>query len=195
MTQNRAVTMWLFFHTQKTKRMRGSPGEVMANNENLVPFTSNQSREEAVKNGRKGGKASGAARRRKADFRKTLNALLTAEIDSPEWTPVLNALGLDSTLESAVNAAMIREALSGNVKAYIAIRDTLGQTTKSEEDLEEQKIRTAAAKAKAGQEDEEEPEDDGFIDAFNDATEDDWSDSADKEETEDLNNKEETTDI
>ena len=135
----------------------------MANNENLVPFTSNQSREEAVKNGRKGGKASGAARRRKADFRKTLNALLTAEIDSPEWTPVLNALGLDSTLESAVNAAMIREALSGNVKAYIAIRDTLGQTTKSEEDLEEQKIRTAAAKAKAGQEDEEEPEDDGFI--------------------------------
>lgn len=167
----------------------------MANNENLVPFTSNQSREEAVKNGRKGGKASGAARRRKADFRKTLNALLTAEIDSPEWTPVLNALGLDSTLESAVNAAMIREALSGNVKVYIAIRDTLGQTTKSEEDLEEQKIRTAAAKAKAGQEDEEEPEDDGFIDAFNDATEDDWSDSADKEETEDLNNKEETTDI
>mgnify|MGYP000021471414 FL=1 len=90
---------------------------------------------------------------------------------------------------------MIREALSGDVKAYIAIRDTLGQTTKSEEDLEEQKIRTAAAKAKAGQEDEEEPEDDGFIDAFNDATEDDWSDSADKEETEDLNNKEETTDI
>ena len=167
----------------------------MANNENLVPFTSNQSREEAVKNGRKGGKASGAARRRKADFRKTLNALLTAEIDSPEWTPVLNALGLDSTLESAVNAAMIREALSGDVKAYIAIRDTLGQTTKSEEDLEEQKIRTAAAKAKAGQEDEEEPEDDGFIDAFNDATEDYWSESAYKEETEDLNNKEETTDI
>lgn len=29
----------------------------------------------------KGGKASGEARRRKADFRKTLNMLLTAEID------------------------------------------------------------------------------------------------------------------
>lgn len=30
----------------------------------------------------KGGKASGEARRRKADFRKTLNMLLTAEIDA-----------------------------------------------------------------------------------------------------------------
>lgn len=163
----------------------------MANNENLKRLTPSEAREY----GRRGGKASGAARRRRADFRKTLNALLTAEIDSPEWTPVLNALGLDSTLESAVNAAMIREALSGNVKAYIAIRDTLGQTTKSEEDLEEQKIRTAAAKAKAGQEDEEEPEDDGFIDAFNDAAENDWSDSTDKEEMEDLDDEEETSNI
>lgn len=33
----------------------------------------------------KGGKASGKARRRKADFRKKLNMLLTAEIDSEEW--------------------------------------------------------------------------------------------------------------
>lgn len=86
----------------------------------------------------KGGKSSGEARRRKADFRKTLNMLLTAEIDNPEWTPFLQALGLDSTLESAVNMAMIKEALAGNVKAYVAIRDTIGQTTKSDKDLDEQ---------------------------------------------------------
>ena len=36
-----------------------------------------------------GGRASGEARRRKADFRRTLNLLLTAKIDSPEWTPIL----------------------------------------------------------------------------------------------------------
>lgn len=144
----------------------------MANNGNLRRLSSSEAREY----GRRGGKASGVSRRRKADFRKTLNALLTAEIDNPEWTPMLESLGIDSTLESAVNAAMIREALTGNVKAYIAIRDTLGQTTKSEADLEEQKIRTAAAKAKTGQNDEEEPEDDGFIQAFNDAVENDWAD-------------------
>ena len=92
----------------------------------------------------KGGKSSGEARRRKANFRKTLNLLLTAEIDNPEWAPILQALGLDSTLESAVNAAMIKEALAGNVKAYVAIRDTIGQTTKSDKDLDEQneKIRS-----------------------------------------------------
>lgn len=138
----------------------------MANNENLVPMNK-RSLSEAREWGKKGGKASGAARRKKADFRKALNALLTAEIDSEEWTPFLESLGLGSTVEAAVNAAMIREALSGNVKAYIAIRDTLGQTTKSEEDLEEQKARTAAVKARTGQsENEEEELDDGFLDAL-----------------------------
>ena len=55
----------------------------------------------------KGGKASGKARRRKADFRKTLNMLLTAEIDNEEWKPILEALGVECTLESALNMAMI----------------------------------------------------------------------------------------
>lgn len=160
----------------------------MAKNGNLRRLSPSEAREY----GRRGGKASGESRRRKADFRKTLNALLTAEIDNPEWTPLLEALGLDSTLESAVNAAIIREALAGDVKAYIAIRDTLGQTTKSEADLEEQKIRTAAAKAKTGQDVEEELEDDGFLQAFNDAA-DDWSDFV--EEAEDADDEEETTDI
>ena len=154
----------------------------MANNENLKPV---RTKSEARERGRNGGKASGKARRRKADFRKVLNALLTAEIDSQEWTPVLEALGLDSTLEAAVNAAMIREALSGNVKAYIAIRDTLGQTTKSEADLEEQKVRVTAAKAKAGQDAEEEPEDDGFLNALDGMAEADWSGDAPVEEIDD----------
>ena len=156
----------------------------MANNGNLRRLSPSEAREY----GRRGGKASSESRRRKADFRKTLNALLTAEIDNPEWTPLLEALGLDSTLESAV----IREALAGDVKAYIAIRDTLGQTTKSEADLEEQKIRTAAAKAKTGQDVEEELEDDGFLQAFNDAA-DDWSDFV--EEAEDADDEEKTADI
>ena len=63
----------------------------------------------------RGGKKSGEVRRRKADFRKTLNLLLTAEIDNEEWKPVLEALGVECTLESALNMAMIREGLSGNV--------------------------------------------------------------------------------
>lgn len=49
----------------------------MANEQNLRPFTSDQSREEAVKNGKAGGIASGKARRE----RKTLAEVLRAELD------------------------------------------------------------------------------------------------------------------
>lgn len=109
-----------------------------------------------------GGKASGEARRKKADFRRTLNALLTAKIDSPEWTPLLESLGLDSTFDSAVNASMIKEALAGNVKAYTAIRDTLGQTTKTDMDLMEQEARTRKINAET-KSIEPEPLQDDFV--------------------------------
>lgn len=85
-----------------------------------------------------GGKASGEARRRKANFRKTLNMLLTAEIDSPEWKPVLEALGIDCTLESAMLAAQIKEAMKGNTKAAYFVAQYAGQDGKSDSDLEEQ---------------------------------------------------------
>jgi len=119
----------------------------MANNENLIPFNK-RSVSEAREYGRKGGKASGEARRKKADFRKTLNALLTAEIDNPEWTPILEAMGLESTLEAAVNAAMIREALMGNVKAYEAIAKYSGQTDKAVEELRNKEADTELKRAR-----------------------------------------------
>ncbi len=124
----------------------------MRHDENLIPFNK-RSQEEARELGRKGGIASGEARRRKANFRKTLNLLLTAKIDNPEWTPILEAMGLDSTLESAVNAAMIREALAGNVKAYEAIAKYSGQGTNTAADDEEQKARTEVMKEKIRKDD------------------------------------------
>lgn len=143
-----------------------------------------------------GGRASGKTRRQKADFRRTLNLLLTTKIDSPEWTPMLEALGLDSTLESAVNAAVIKKALEGNVQAYIAIRDTLGQTTKSQEDLEEQKIRTDRAKRARDQEvgdtGEENENIQSFLKAMN-PTEEEMKNIFDEEE--DGNKEEETSEI
>lgn len=119
----------------------------MASNENLIPFnkrTESEQREIA----QKGGRASGEVRRKKADFRKTLNALLTAKIDNPEWTPILEAMGLESTLESAVNAAMIREALGGNVKAYEAIARFAGQSEKPDEDIRNKEADTELKKAR-----------------------------------------------
>ncbi len=99
-----------------------------------------------------GGKASGEARRRKADFRKTLNMLLTAKIDSEEWTPLLGSLGLDSTLESALNMAMIKKGLAGDVKAFEAIAKYSGQSTQTLREDEEQDIRIARARKARDQE-------------------------------------------
>lgn len=117
----------------------------MANENNLIPIKE-LSREEAQKRGRNGGIASGKTRRRKADFRKKLNQLLTTEIDSPEWTPLLKSIGIDSTLESAVNMAIIKEALDGNVKAYEAIAKYSGQSASTKADDKEQRIRIERAK-------------------------------------------------
>lgn len=108
------------------------------NEQNLKPV---RTKSEARERGRAGGKASGKARRRKADFRKTLNMLLTAEIDSEEYKPLLEALGVECTLESALNMAMIKEGLAGNVKAYEAVAKYAGQGVKTDSDLEEQAAR------------------------------------------------------
>ncbi len=149
--------------------------------ENLIP-NSKRTPDELRRMTSNGGKKSGEVRRRKADFRKTLNALLTAEIDSPEWSPILEALGLDSTLESAVNAAMIKEALMGNVKAYEAIAKYSGQSEKTDVDQEEQNLRMAASKAKMGVDNGEEVEDDGFLDALNGSAGTDWEDWEENEQ-------------
>lgn len=131
----------------------------------------------------KGGKASGESRRRKADFRRTLNQLLTLKIDSPEWTPLLESLGIDSTLESAINAAMIKAALSGNVKAYEVIARYSGQTEKTEIDQEEQKLHMEVVKAKMGVDSEEEAVDDGFLEALKGSASTDWNEMEDEETT------------
>ena len=49
----------------------------MANEQNLIPFTSNQSREEAKKNGAKGGRKSGEVRRKRKAMKEQAELLLS----------------------------------------------------------------------------------------------------------------------
>lgn len=129
-------------------------------------------------------------------MRETMNRLLTMQAEVEGLSDILRADGGDSTYEELITMAMIEQAMLGNVKAFVAIRDTLGQTTKSEEDLEEQKARTAAVKSKAGQDEPEEDVDDGFMEALKGTAAEDWADmnqqggpddmeEGDKEETQD----------
>lgn len=87
----------------------------MPNIQNLKPFTSDQSREEAAKNGRKGGVKSGKAKREKANFKKLLEIALNEEYKG------------EMTNAEAMVISMIQEALEGNVKAFEVVRDTIGQ--------------------------------------------------------------------
>lgn len=91
----------------------------MANNDNLKPFDSNQSREEAKKNGRKGGIKSGEAKRRRKTMREMLDYLLEKELT--------NKNGEKATTLEAMMTSMIKQGLNGNVKAVEFIRDTTGQ--------------------------------------------------------------------
>lgn len=78
--------------------------------------------------------------------------LLTAEIDSEEYKPVLEALGVECTLESALLMSQIKEAMQGNTKAAYFVAQYAGQSSQTDADLEEQKIRTDRAKRARDQE-------------------------------------------
>ena len=93
----------------------------MANEQNLVPFTSDQSREEAMKNGKKGGIASGEARRARKTLRADLEELLSM--------PAKDKFGKETghNVQAAIAAALIKKAANGDTKAFEIIRDTIGE--------------------------------------------------------------------
>lgn len=148
--------------------------------ENLMQYRSSTP-DERRKNASKAGKASGAARRRKAAMRETMNRILTMQAEVEGLSDILRADGGESTYEEIITMAIIEKAMRGDVKAYIAIRDTLGQTTKSEEDLEEQRARTAKEQAHANKLDREakksEGDTDEGVEIINDAPKEQETDS------------------
>ena len=120
----------------------------MTGYENIRDANDKRTPEERRELAKKAGKASGQARRRKADFRKTLNLLLTAEIDNEEWKPVLESLGIECTLESALLMAQIKMALAGDTQAAKFVAQYSGQSARAEEDLENKKADTELIKAR-----------------------------------------------
>lgn len=98
----------------------------MANEENLIPFTSNQSREEAKKNGSKGGKKSGEVRRKRKAMKEQMEMLLTLPVKNQEQYNFISNLGIDKKEidnQMALIVAMYAKALKGDVQAFNAIRE------------------------------------------------------------------------
>lgn len=108
---------------------------MILNDKNLIPFTSEQSREEAKKNGSKGGKKSGEARRRRRDLKNTMKMLLSMPVADVEMWNALAQMGVppeNIDNHTAIVVALMQEALSGDVKAFKEIRSLLGEDTDNE---------------------------------------------------------------
>ena len=98
----------------------------MANEQNLIPFTSNQSREEAKKNGSKGGKKSGEVRRQRKAMKEQMDMLLTLPLKNQEQHSFIASLGINEKEidnQMALIVAMYAKALKGDVQAFNAIRE------------------------------------------------------------------------
>ena len=165
------------------------------NEYNLKPV---RTKSEARERGRKGGIKSGEVRRRNAALRETANRLLTMRCEVPQLSDVLRADGGESTYESVIVMAMIEKAVLGDVKAYNAIMKTIGQTEKSEADLEEQRIRTERARRARDQEVGDMDCSDENIQNFLKAmkpTEEDLAELFEEEEEDDGESKETTSEV
>ena len=96
------------------------------NSDNLKPI---RSVSEAREKGKKGGISSGLARRKKKALQETFAELLSTPLQNPKMAENMQKLGLpidaETTVQVVIAAAMVKEAYKGNVRAFLAIKDTV----------------------------------------------------------------------
>ena len=100
----------------------------MAGEENLIPF-SERSKDEAREMGRKGGKASGAARRRKRSLKEAADLYLSLPVeDKRRWNKLarryLDAEEIDNQM--AMIVALWAGAMSGDARSAKVLIDLIG---------------------------------------------------------------------
>ena len=104
--------------------------------ENLIP-SSARTPSERREIAQRAGIASGKARREKRALRETMQTLLAATLKNPEILAELKKEGWAQkgmTMQDAIAAAMIQQAMKGNVKAYREIRETVNEKTDAPQD-------------------------------------------------------------
>ena len=93
-----------------------------------------RSGEEAVKNGRKGGKASGEARRRKKALRETINEFMSMPLNDGALADLEKANGFVSlngknvTVQEALVMKTIQTAMKGNAKSMKMLFDLMAES-------------------------------------------------------------------
>ena len=113
----------------------------MSNLDNLVPFTSEQSREEAVKNGKKGGIISGQKRRERKTIKEELLMVLNEKIADKKS-------GKKTTPLKAISYTLLKQALDGNIKATELLLKIIGEMPKDQMEITQTGINIVTADEK-----------------------------------------------
>ena len=167
----------------------------MANNGNLIKPTKDRTPEERRESARKAGKASGKARREKAEFRKRFQQAMALDAD-PKVAATLSKTGVpvESNYDVLIagifkgvvksNPAMVKEALKlagwddaekrQNEMHEIQKAKAALEAERVTLENERQRLWLEAVKAQQGQ--GEELPDDGFLDALKGSSVEDWTD-------------------
>lgn len=110
---------------------------------NLKPVTE-RTKDEARAISSKGGKASGRARRKKADLKKAFETLLSLDVTDSKIKNQLEEMGMAGNNEALLAFATFQQAVKGNQKATENIIKLTN--TKDKYDIQEQKERIKALK-------------------------------------------------
>lgn len=152
----------------------------MANEKNLIK-NSDRTPSELREITTKGGIASGKARRKKAEFKKALEIVLSSKVQNQQLAEMLETMGYDNTNEMAIALMTVQKAMKGDLRAVELIARTGNQAAKDKLDKQEQKERIRALKLEnqrkammLGEGIDEEVYDDGFVDALKGAVEETW---------------------
>lgn len=124
--------------------MRGDVGMPNANNLKNGNKTKFKSGEEAAKNGKKGGIASGIAKRQKKTIAEIVKNMMNAELTDAEKQSMAKRYGVEigeeATISSLMVAGQVKEAMKGNTKAFNAL-------TEIAKEQEEREAKNEAEKA------------------------------------------------
>ena len=134
---------------EEAEEIAGVPSK--KKNRNLKPFTADQNREEAVKNGRKGGLASGEVRRRRKELREFLNQYLNQKAVPParEWMQEHGVDPDDCCNLMAIILAVFCRAMDGDVEAATTILEWAGLLPMQVEQEEVERLRLEKTRSQA----------------------------------------------
>ena len=161
--------------------------------ENLIPH-SERSKEEARENGRKGGIASGVARRRNKTIRAGIKAMMQEGTpDKVKAAFAKNGFEVESNYDAIV-ASIMMGAIKGQPKMVDKVVQMIGEDVwanarKAEAQIAKEKLKIEKQKAELEAEKQRlwaealkahesaQMEDDGFLEALKGTAKDDWSDA------------------